>query len=367
MSYVAILISRQEIHPTSDSDWVRQACRAAEFIAKQNYSICSSVGMKTWGLITALASIYKIPIKIIFPLSDKTIADKTRVDLLKEEIISQFNLDRNLSVIEPLFYSPKNRADRMGLRDKAVINSSDILMPISLRRQGSLNKLLKFNQKQIIENFITKFESAKKKQAYEINDHNINPEIKLIAQKYLIHWTKSSNRKWPTEKEIDYYSSILSNRHYPRGAFETLKNILDTKTIVASSNNMPLKTKTVSFSAHLPGEATKLMRWRRKYCQMSLEPYGIGIKTELAERLSVLPVNYIQKSQINKISHNTKWLTQSVGKITDWRKENEQRHEGDFLLGGINKEDLIIFTRSKKESDEISRKFQIRSINMLKQ
>ncbi len=361
MSYAAILISRQGMHPSSDSDWVIQARKAAEYIYMQNLSICSSVGMKTWELVTSLASIYKIPIKVILPLPDKT-----KINSIKEEIYKQFNLDKRLSVIEPLYYPDKDKANSMRLRDKAVILSSDILMPISLRKRSSLTELLKFNQKRINKNFMTEFESVNKRQAYVIEEKDINPEISLISQKYLIHWTRSANQKWPTEKEIDYYSSILSNSRYPRGAFETLKNILNRKAIISSSKNMPHKTKTVSFSGLVPAKAAKLMRWRKRYCQMSLEPYGIGIKSKLAEKLSIFKVHYVQKNQISKFPDDSKWLTQSVGQFTDWRSEYEYRHKGDFLLKDMSLNDIVIFTKTKEESDEISRRYQIKSVNMLK-
>lgn len=54
---------------------------------------------------------------------------------------------------------------------------------------------------------------------------------------------------------------------------------------------------------------------------------------------------------------------QSNGVKSDWTKENEFRHSGDFELSSIPDNKKVLFCRFKKEADELSKLTGLKSIS----
>ena len=129
---------------------------------------------------------------------------------------------------------------------------------------------------------------------------------------------------------------------------------------------MPDNIATVSFSALAPTEIIPLIRWRARFKQFSFEPYGIGIREEIALQYNIQPVIYYDKRLLVKVDSDLLYLTQSIGTITDWRHEKELRHKSDFDFSKISKNDLVLFCYSKDEATELENKFGIRTISFLK-
>ena len=106
-----------------------------------------------------------------------------------------------------------------------------------------------------------------------------------------------------------------------------------------------------------------LMRYRARYQQMSFEPYGIGIKRNIAEQLGIIPVTYYDRSGKFCHSEDPPWCYQSHGTQAAWTVEDEYRCEGHLDLSRIDKSDLIVFTRFETEAEMIRQKFGYHTVS----
>jgi hypothetical protein len=251
-------------------------------------------------------------------------------------------------------------------RDRALFAAAEILIPVSIRPEGFMSELVsaaKRAGKNVNYEFQAEYHPAAAKLAYGIDELCLSDEIKSIGNKYVIHWTRSSNGPWPNEKKLDYYKSILSSLEYPHCALNSLQKIISTKQIIASSKNMPGKIATVSFSALAPIETIKLMRWRPRYHQMSFEPYGIGVEKSAALSLGIRKVLYYNAQSGKAPKSVPSWLTQSSGRITDWRSEEEYRHKGNFDLSAVARGSLIAIFYRTAEAKEPKNRLNIKSVS----
>jgi len=358
-----ILNSRQAIHFCRKDKWIQQTLKAIKMIKEKKLILYSSIGPPNWELLTALGVLNKLNLKLIIPVKGEKNWKET-----KKIITSQYSLNLDLTDFIPLFHNGINQPKAiMSKRDSLIMEQADILIPVSIRSKGNMETLIEQygnNTKKIIIEFLTPHQKREKPLSYTINPDKINPQIMNWQNDYLIHWTRSFNSAWPTEKTIDFYRAISESVVYPRTAFRSLQNIITTSVIKASSKNMPDNTETVSFSNLSPIEMVPLFKWRSRYKQMSFEPYGIGIEKNFALSLNILPVAYYDKNKPHANDKNIPvWLTQSQGTKTNWKNEHEYRHWGDFQLTKIPANKMCLFCRTETEAKQITKEYGIRTIS----
>ena len=346
----AILLSRQALRPCGKCGWVKQSVRAIQWLKENDFTLCTSLGLQTWDLITSLGAIHDLGLEILIPCADR---DDFRTRAV--ETCTQFNLNRLTTRFLPVFNHDETDDVRQK-RDREIIARAKVILPVSIRPGGYMDSLIKEREpddKAVNRDFAIEYEGSSAPMAYKIDPEKINPRLRWLEDSFLIHWTRTCNSAWPTERLIDYYRAVLESNCYPRSAFDTLKNILRMKTVVASSKNMPGKTATVSFSNCPPLTMVKLMTWRARYRVMSFEPYGIGIDKQTALAMNILPVNYYDRN--GGAAVDTKhWLSQSRGEKSDWTAEDEYRHRGDVDISAVPSDKLIILCRAKSESEAIA-------------
>ncbi|MEW5994609.1 MAG: hypothetical protein AB1744_09455 [Candidatus Zixiibacteriota bacterium] len=361
----AILLSRQPLRPCGRDAWVRQTVAAVRRIKKQGWTISTSVGMSTWELALALASMLSVKAQVHIPTVSEQESER-----LKDETIRLFQLDPRLIEFKPCLIHSLNRSknESLMLRDKAVIDSADTLLPVSVRTGGHMAGLVEHAQnagKRIDRQFEIPYHKRTAALSYEVNVNCLNPDLPTVGQRYLIHWTRTSNGPWPNETSLDYYASIIESTSYPRTAFCTLMNMLQGNTLVATDKHMPHRIPTVSFAALTPGETIPLMRWRARYRQMSFEPYGIGIERRYAQSLGIQPVVYYDRKAEPTSLDTEPWLTQSRGQKGDWRVENEHRHRGSLHLSRIPGRKLLALCLTRGEATLITKISGVRAISFL--
>lgn len=362
-SRAAVLLSRQPICPCGKTPWVKAAIEAVKWVKCQGFGLLTSVGLQTWELLVFLAQKEKIRQTIVLPISSES-RDKDFCDQLKNE----FKLENHLTHFSFLPCRAGKISDKTLLhsRDIDLITRAEILIPISVRPGGFMEKFITqttpLKTIQIVRRFEIPYKKRKHKLSYQINKDKLSSAMADIGKRYLIHWTRTSRGPWPTETKYNFYNAIINSDAYPRSAFETLKNILHTRLIKASPLHMPSNIPTVSFSALAPSEAVSLMRWRSRYIQMSFEPYGIGIEKEFARSYGIVPVQYYRKKKPPKCE---RWLTQSVGTSGNWSKEAEYRFKGDLDFSDIPGDKLIIFCYLPSESEYISSRFRLITVSII--
>ncbi len=358
----AILLSRQPLRPSGADAWVKQTRNAILWVKANSLALHSSVGMQTWELITALVSSEGIPLTLLIPAPTEEEYREMRRTVLK-----QFHLDKENVTFRALLPDTGEVYDKhkfMQERDRLIVRNADVLLPLSIRRDGQMSRLLAEGRdegKPIIGSWKVEYEARGESLGYTIRDEHLTDEIRRWGDEYLIHWTRGSNGPWPTEDAIDYHLAIVRSKSYPRSGFDTLGSIVGKRKIVASSRNMPEHTPTVSFSCLPPRELVPLITWRARRRLMSFEPYGIGIERETAMDLGIQPVRYYDRDN-DRPDEVPVWLTQSSGVKTDWRQEREYRHEGNFDFSVIPKDKLACFTRTRDQAAQLQDATGIRTI-----
>lgn len=350
------------MHPHGGMSWVKNIVSAVKWLKRNNISLVSSCGMQTWEMVTAVASLNNIEQTIVVPA-----ASESDFESLKAYLTDQFALDTSRVDFIPLIYDTLSQKERQVLRDEKVVEACDILIPVSIKENGNMAKLLTQalgKNKNVVTSFKTEYVKKEQPLAYKIDISQLNPKIKMIKNEYVVHWTRSANSAWPDERLIDYYRAVINSREYPRDAFSALMNIIESRCIKSSKKNMPGKVSAISFTGLSPVEVIPLMKWRARYRQMSFEPYGIGIKREYGLKLGIKPVLYYDKKE-DLPKTVLMWLTQSIGKFTDWRNEKEFRYLCDFHLEDIPENRLVLFTYTKEEACFLENKTGITTVSFL--
>jgi len=355
----AILISRQGLHPCRLTPWIVQVKKAIHWLQANSYQLYTSTGIQTWEMQIFFAQQADLNQTIVIPANDATDFED-----LRQTALTQFCLDSNRVRFEKI--CPHGSKSLQYQRDAKIITNSDILIPVSIRKKGHMETLIHKApaKKCLINDFQIDYHPKKASIAYRIDNRQLSRELPALSP-YLIHWTRASNDPWPTEKKFDYYQAITSSNIYPRSAFAGIENMLTHGVIKASGMHMPQQTPTVSFSGLMPQKAVSLMHWRPRYCQMSFEPYGIGIEKAYATSMGIQAVQYYK---INRKPKNiAPWLTQSIGTRSDWRLENEYRYLGDLDLFRIPNDKMICFCYRPSEAKRIQKRFGIKSLAMVDQ
>ncbi len=350
----AILLSQQPMRPCGADPWVRQTRKAMLWVKENSMVVRSSVGIQTWELITALASLEKVPLSLLIPA-----ASEEGYLQMKTSVLTQFDLDEDDVTFRALLPNDGEAYDKnkfMQERDRLIVADADVVIPVSIRSDGVMSRLVKEAEndgKPVINSWGIKYKARQAPLGYDIDLNDLTDEALSCPDRYLVHWTRSTNGPWPTERVVDFYRDIVSSQTYPRCGFDTLQTIVRNRRIVAATKHMPGNTPCVCFSALTPCELSPLIRWRSRYRQMSFEPYGIGIEHETAMAHGIRPVHYYKNAEGSPPNAEA-WLTQSNGVKTDWRQEQEYRHLGSFDLSVIPKDRLACFCRTRAEAKQLS-------------
>lgn len=360
MKTSVILLSRQPLRPCRLTPWVKQTLGAVDWVKENHLCLITSLGIQTWEFLIYLAQSRKIKQVVLIPATNED-----EFETLKEITIDQFELDRTLVRFRAIMPNSNDCQSRNLLydRDYAAVCEADILIPVSIRANGHMENLVqkKINETQgvVNSNFLIEYQKRGHPLAYRIKGDELPSETVTIGDRYIIHWTRASNGPWPSEKKHAYFSAVAGSDIYPRNAFNTIKNILNTGKIIASSVHMPRGIPTVSFSGLAPDKILPLMKWRSRYLRMSFEPYGIGIEKTTARQLGIVPVRYYRKGAYPE--NTPPWQLQSRGIKTDWKQEGEYRYSGDFHLSGIARNKVACFCHTRNEAEIIEKSSGIKT------
>ena len=363
--YAAILLSRQSLRPTGRTAWVRRSVEVVQWLRQRRYGLASSVGMRTWELLTALGSLERVRLRLYVPMESGD-----RFAQLCGHLTFEFALDPDLVEFIPVTLTGEmtGKGSLMAMRDRLVIEQADLLVPVALRDSGSMAAFLSEavqSRRGRITRFQIQYDSRQERLAIDLAAQTLNPELLEIDHEYITHWTRATNVAWPKERLVDFYRAIIRSCTWPRSGFETLNRIVDGKKISASSEKMPGRIAAVCFSALPPRDVVELMKWRARYRRMSFEPYGVGIRKEIARQVGILPVRYFKRGEGVEIIPSEKWLWQSIGEVTDWTAEREYRHKGDLSLAAFPVEAVTLFCMTAEEAMKLRERYPFNVVSFL--
>ena len=346
-----ILNSSQSKTPCGNDAWIKDSIMAVKSLIDSGYTIVTSLYLNTWELQVYLVSHYGGSQVIISPTTDTDLGYNIFYKTIKD-----FQLDQDNTAM--VFVNPDSKSNKpksnWNKRDLAAEQMANLLVPVSIRPGGKLEKLISDSEKEINSDF--KIDYAKplvtpakynfKNAVYPKGDWD-----------YVTHWTRTHHGPWPGESKHDFYSRLVtSGSEYPNNAFNCLRNMIQKRVIYASSKRIRKAIRCVGFSDLAPELMLKWMRWLPKRVGWNFEPYGIAIKKSAAERAGIKSVIYGDDHLYENLSENDKPYFQSKGKKeVDWSEENEWRKIGDLDLSKIPDGDMSLLVWHKAEADELAK------------
>lgn len=344
---VLILNSAQNKYPLGSDTWAQGTISAINSLAVRNDPILCSTDPSPWNLVTYLAGIRGMYIKLIVKAAGNEAGYREY-----ERLRVEYALDERRT--EPLFLGREtsNRPkETWKIRDSFAIRYADEIYPVSVKPGGHLDSLLSdsISGSKVNNDFRIEWNVSRYKIHYDLAFGEINP---FPPETWLIHWSRASQGPWPGEKAWEFYRDLLARpSHYVRSAGETLTRIITEQKIRGSSLHLPQGETAVSLTSLNPDDSIQLMRWRKRFVQYSFEPFGLGIKRDILVSMGARRVRYEHSPSITNTGERL--FFQTPGKNADWRKEHEWRFRGDLLLDKIERDDLVIIVPDETTGEQI--------------
>jgi hypothetical protein len=390
-SKATVLNSRKGRFITPLDSWLQVTKRLTEEAIMRNFTFVSSLGMLTYEVVTFIAK--KNNSKMIIVLDEYLpgVLSEESEQAFYNRFHNIFDL-KNTLFISPFFPEVKlpPRRQRMALRDYWVVELADYIFIAEARAEGNIQRLaseaLSQGRKVIVfqpQRFSPNTKGNQKLLAtgaeeivFEgISQSPVNKvELKLSEEatsklqadfsEYLFHYTRACPGPWPKQSLAEYIQSLIEGEpDASHTAFDTLCRILNEGIIRASDWFVRVKVPVVSFSKCPPDELSKIRKWNPALIRWTFEPYGIGIRKSILERMGAKPVIYAPEHKFKEISENERFRFQlHQPPKTDWAAEKEWRIPGDVILKDISSEDIIIIVPTKREAAVISAKFMLKKV-----
>jgi hypothetical protein len=276
-----------------------------------------------------------------------------------ETIFGQFDISKSNAGF--LFFESDTHALRPKgswvERDRIVVETADLLIPISIRKDGNMSRLIeesRKNGKKVLDDFRLEYKSGEKRKLAKFDEGDIEKRFPSESWDFLTHWTNTLNGPWPGERLADYYRAVAGSMDdYPRSAMNTLSRILREKKIRGSAKHSFSDVGSVSFTELAPSESVGLMKWRPKWVKNVFEPYGIAVKRETAISADTRKVEYWDSKSLSKLSKEERLYLHAEGENGAWAQEKEWRFIGDFDFSEFAPQDVTAIVRKKRECDAI--------------
>ena len=183
---------------------------------------------------------------------------------------------------------------------------------------------------------------------------------------YVMHYTRACPAELPGETRWAYVRSLVESRDpgFHRGS-RVLRRILAGSCIQASGRLIRGGHAVVSFTAAHPADVAALARWARHLGRWTFEPYGMGVRRELAPRLGLRPVVYGPPGLYRALPEAERYLFQVADTAgIDWTAEREWRARGDVDLHRWPAADGIVVVPSEEEACTVRRASRFRVVSL---
>ena len=329
----AVLNSRQSKFPLGTDRWVQATAEAMAHLQRQGLVLLTSLEMNTWELTLAHASHRQLDTLIVMPepADDPAAAAAT--------VLEGFRLSPQRTGF--LYPDEKTPDGKKGWpdRDSRIIELAALILPVSIRPDGALARLLADYHGEIDQSFsVPYYASHRSRPRYD--KRIVDPAVWPLD--LVVHFTRSCPAPWPKESLLDFYDALIaSTTEWCRSARNGLRNIVRTGTIFASNRHIHGGFRIVAFSSLTESNLRRLFRYRPRLVNPGLEPYGIAISREAAIDLGLKPVQYGLPDDFDRLDEATLPYFQHQGSHdAQWRQEQEWRFVGDLHLKDIPR-DLI--------------------------
>ena len=329
---VLILNSAHGKYPVGSEGWIQATERAVSALKDRGDSFLCSTEPMQWDLLTCLAGNSGADIRLIVKKAD---TDRGRAEYSR--LLEDFALDPRRT--SPVYLdreppgSVSHPKDAWPVRDRIALTLADAVYPVSIRPGGRLEAMMREPsfQSKLLPDYRIAWTPVQNNPRYTLTGRPWNP---LPRGKWLVHWTRACQGKWPGETTHEFCRDLIAHGSvYVRSAADTLKRIMTEGVIRGSSWRMPGNIASVAFTALTPGKALALMQWRKRHVRYTFEPWGIAIRREVLTALGAEEVIYTHEPEDRRYPDTL--LTHAAGEGDRWVREREWRFRGDLLLASI--------------------------------
>jgi len=348
----AVLNSRQGKYPVGSEEWVRATINAASTAAREGFALVSGIGLATWelGVWAAGESLGGIILLAGVPGSWPRIKRERHL----QQILREFTLSHQPALVVPYIEKGKSPKAMWQQRDRWILDNARKLFPVSIRPGGFFDDALAESGFSLKSDTRFRIEYAPRRHRFSALPTPEFAEKRLRRTEWegwAVHWTRTSAGQWPGELARSYYSDLAASENEPpRSALTTLARITTEKLIRGSGRHMPLGREMVGFTTLSPSESLSLMRWRKRFVQVSFEPYGIAVRTDALLRGGARAIRYVSPEEAAKLEASERIFHQTVANDrADWAKEAELRWDGDLDLNRFESDEVRLITLHEKE------------------
>ncbi len=361
----SILNSRQSKYPTGNEEWIRKSFDAAVWVANEDMTLISGLGMKTWEFSIWATGQALGWVVVLVPVSENCSVEAAH--RVCQEVVTDFELLMSHCCIIPYFENSRESGKKLWhRRDDWIIENSNLILPVSLRDKGSLDSAIKHPDvlNKVDKRYNVTYAPRKESFFAPPDPLLCLSQLDNINWNYLTHWTRVSADPWPGETRFSFYSDLNeSDNRYHRTGFNTLKKIIDDQTVRGSSRFMTMKTPMVSLTSLHPSEMIPLMKWRKRYVRPSFEPFGIAISKSTLEEAGAQKVVYGDPEARKALPLAKRLYFQpDTSKNTLWSNESEWRFRGDLDFREIDKGDILLLVPTEKHRLELEQVFDYKVV-----
>lgn len=174
----------------------------------------------------------------------------------------------------------------------------------------------------------------------------------LTTADYLWHFTREFPGPWPGQTWGTYFSELaagaLDSGH---SALDSLARILSEERIRACGRMIRGGYPVVCWSGAEPVELMERRRYRSALVRWEFQPYAIGLRREVAEKLGLEKVIYMASEGYSSVPERDRFRFQarSEGSSAKWSEDEEWRNMGDFLLTDLHPSEGAVLVHTQDE------------------
>jgi hypothetical protein len=355
-----ILNSRQSPRLERTQAWILKTLEALKHFDPRETVLVSSLGTAAWDFLTWAGGRKGFSLILVFPAGSAQ-----NFNVIRTKTVLDFGLDASrVLAIRPIRLGHrKPSAEDSLVRDRWVMALSRAVLPVSVRPNGNLDRLLShpdLPSSAVLPEHQIRFEPTPViKKPLALGQIQL-PEW-YIAEDYLIHWTRSCVGPYPVESRADYFHRIIHGSQELAAGSETLERILDEGVIRASTHLVRGGYPVVPFTERSPRDLSRLINWRSGLRRWTFEPYGIALNKSRLMELGARPVIYADTTRFHELTEVDKpffQIEKSAG--YDWKQEIEWRAPGDVRLDQFKEAEMVVLVLEAKDARRVEDRFGVR-------
>lgn len=171
-----------------------------------------------------------------------------------------------------------------------------------------------------------------------------SPPTGLERGDWLVHCTRARSGPLPGQTQGRWRREVLLRGTAGRAwpAAEVLLEIVRRRTVRGAAVRR-CSGPVVCLAAVGLSQLLARRTFRPHRSRWDYEPYGLAIRREALQRLGGQPVVYAESLAAAALPKNQRWRFQPIGKTYDWRAEQEWRVSGSLDLGQFAAHELVVF------------------------